>query len=577
MVPSRRRPALRSKPVLLAPREQGAQFSVSPRGVHVATVSHNGSRLTVIYDGVRGPNFDQIFQQTSPTGLVFSPDGNHYAYCGLQGNEAVVMVDGKEIYRDSHTNLQGSINFNSCQQMSFTTNSKHLYFFSESRYETSADGFRFVWDGKPDTINSNGDLRTYAFSPDGDHVAYVWTGCGRDLTQKLIIDGKPAPYLAGNPQWSADSQHLYTTATRPPQTVEALLDGKPILRANGIKLLIPPVGNMVVAVVTKSAGSGYTTSVVIGGKVVPGSEATSPAVNCPGGTFAFSADGKHYAIECTTVNNRAYLFADGKKGLDYNRIDPFFPYSHKPANFGFTESGSPVYVGFNAGVQFLVVGTQESSGMNQMGEVGISPVGNHVMASALHSLYVDGKVIAMPQANRIFGFTFSPDGAHVAYGVQSHDGITVYLDGTPQTVFTGFEVTQTDGRNQFQSLARFSPDSKHLAYFCRLADPAAGNNQGVCPDGKYLPIAFPGTLGNLAFSQDSNHLFWNVWSGARFRAYVDGKPVVQGVPTSPGGFDSVAFQEDGSNGLLILSQDEEGLKRIRATPAPDSSLASMTR
>jgi hypothetical protein len=570
-------PGTKIEPMLLAPREQGAQFSVSPRGVHVGTVSHNGSRLTVIYDGVPGPKFDQIFQQSSQTGIVFSPDGNHYAYCGLQGNDAVVMVDGKEIYRDSHTNMQGSINAASCQLMSFTSNSKHLYFFSQSRYETSIDGFRFVWDGKPDTINSNGDLRNYAFSPDGDHVAYVWAGCGRDTTQKLLIDGKPAPYLAGNPQWSADSRHLYKTATRPQQTVEALEDGKPMLRANAVKLLIPPVGNMVVAVVTKSTGSGSTSSLVIGGKVVPGSEATAPGVNCPGGTFAFSADGKHYAIECTTVNNRAYLFVDGKKGLDYGRIDPFFPYSHKPTNFGFTELGRPVYVGRSADAQFLVVGDQESSRMDNMGEVGISPVGNHVMGSALHKLYVDGKVIDMPQANRIFAFTFSPDGAHVGFGVQSHDGITVYLDGTPQAAFTGFEVNQMDGHSQFQSLAHFSPDSKHLAYFCRLADPAAGNNQGVCLDGKYLPIAFPGTLGNLTFSEDSNHLFWNVWSGPRFRAYVDGKPVVDGVPTSPGGFDGVAFQAANSNGLLILAQDEDGLKRISVTPAPDSSLATMTK
>lgn len=92
-----------------------------------------------------------------------------------------------------------------------------------------------------------------------------------------------------------------------------------------------------------------------------------------------------------------------------------------------------------------------------------------------------------------------------------------------------------------------------------------------------MPIAFPGTLGNLTFSQDSNHLFWNVWSGARFRTYVDGKAVVDGVPPAPGGFDKVAFQAGGSSDLLILSQDVEGLKRITVTPAPDSSLASMTR
>lgn len=41
--------------------EQGAQFAVSPRGVHMGIVSHSGSRWTVVYDGVPGPKFDQIF------------------------------------------------------------------------------------------------------------------------------------------------------------------------------------------------------------------------------------------------------------------------------------------------------------------------------------------------------------------------------------------------------------------------------------------------------------------------------------------------------------------------------------
>jgi WD40 repeat protein len=427
------------EPSLLAPREQGAQFAVSPRGVHMGAVSHSGSRWTVIYDGVPGPQFDQVFQQgNSLTGLIFSPDGSRYAYCGLQGNEAVVMVDGKELFRDSHTNVQSRIDANSCQQMSFTSNNKHVYFFSMSKYEGATDGFRFVFDGKADPMGSNNDLRSFAFSPDGDHVAYVWSGCGRDTTQKLLIDGKPAPYLAGNPQWSADSQHLYTTATRPQQTFELLADGKPMIRANSVRLFIPPVGNMVVAVATKTTGTGSTSSLVIGGKVVPGSEATAPGISCNISTFAFSADGKHYAIACSTANGRAYVFADGKKSLDYGRLDPFYSYGTRGATrtVGFTAgSGSPVFVGNSGGAQFVVVGSQESNQMNQMGEVAISPAGNHVLAAGLKSMAVDGKVLAMPQSDRTFSLVFSPDGAHYAYGVQSRTGIIVYLDGTPQSTF----------------------------------------------------------------------------------------------------------------------------------------------
>jgi len=77
------------------------------------------------------------------------------------------------------------------------------------------------------------------------------------------------------------------------------------------------------------------------------------------------------------------------------------------------------------------------------------------------------------------------------------------------------------------------------------------------------------------FSQDSNHLFWNAWTAVKYRAYVDGKPVVESGAPNTGGLDRVAFQPDGSSGLLMLGQDEAGFKRFSVTPAPDSSLASM--
>jgi hypothetical protein len=70
-------PGTKVEPTLLAPMEQGAQFAVSPRGVHMATLSHSGSRFTVVYDGAPGPKFDQVFQQSmSNTGVIFRADGN---------------------------------------------------------------------------------------------------------------------------------------------------------------------------------------------------------------------------------------------------------------------------------------------------------------------------------------------------------------------------------------------------------------------------------------------------------------------------------------------------------------------
>jgi len=68
-------PGTKIDPVVMAPIEQGAAFAVSPHGVHVATVSHAGSRVLIIYDGVPGPKFDQLFLQDGAHGVVFSPDG----------------------------------------------------------------------------------------------------------------------------------------------------------------------------------------------------------------------------------------------------------------------------------------------------------------------------------------------------------------------------------------------------------------------------------------------------------------------------------------------------------------------
>lgn len=100
---------------MVGPFSQGTQYIVSPYGVHVSTLMNSGSRWVINYDGVEGPKFDQVFGQGSgTTGVMYSPDGSHYAYCGLSGSDYVVMADGKEVFRDNKTGFAGSINAASC-------------------------------------------------------------------------------------------------------------------------------------------------------------------------------------------------------------------------------------------------------------------------------------------------------------------------------------------------------------------------------------------------------------------------------------------------------------------------------
>jgi hypothetical protein len=230
-------------------------------------------------------------------------------------------------------------------------------------------------------------------------------------------------------------------------------------------------------------------------------------------------------------------------------------------------AGNPVFVGFNGTGQFINVGNEEWPQLQYIGEVAISPTGNRVLASGLHQLELDGKSVTMPTADQIYSLKFSPDGAHMAMAVQSHAGITVFLDGTPQTAFGA--VAQND------SVFTFSPDGKHLAYFCRSSNPAAGNDQGVCVDGKYISVGAASPL-NLTFSNDSNHLFWNKRTPqGGFRAYADGNPVFDGFIPVVSGFVKETWQADGPSGLLFLSRDDAGFKRVGVTPAPGSSLATM--
>jgi hypothetical protein len=309
------------EPVVMAPLEQGAQFVVSPHRVHVATLSHSGSRAILIYDGVPGPKFDEIFPgPTGVVGVTFSPDGRRYGYCGKSGNEFVAMVDGKEMGRGSEADPQGIVGPGSCA-IGFTPGSKHAYYTSGVGY-SGHTVYRFAYDGKVSPVGASNDLRDYTFSPDDDHYTYPWIDPANIHNQKLVVDGNPAPYFGNEPQWSADSRHLYTKAAAPNRipALDVLQDGKPVMRAEGVRLFISPVGNLGVAIVRKAAGLPAATQfLAIGGQVVPGSEITGGGIN----DVVFSPDGKHYAAKYKMANQREYVFADGKRGPDYQSIASF--------------------------------------------------------------------------------------------------------------------------------------------------------------------------------------------------------------------------------------------------------------
>jgi hypothetical protein len=160
------------------------------------------------------------------------------------------------------------------------------------------------------------------------------------------------------------------------------------------------------------------------------------------------------------------------------------------------------------------------------------------------------------------------DGSHYGFAVRARGAILVYYDGVAQTQYGAIEANQT--------IFVLSPDGQHIAYFCQSANPAGGGDTGVCLDGKYNSQGpSGGSLENLTFSADSNHLFWTRRVGRGVRMYADGKPVLDAGMPSVGGFPKETWQSDGKGGMLILVQDGTSFKRVSIKPSPSTSLATM--
>jgi WD40 repeat protein len=553
---------------VLAPVQEGARFLVSPHGLHVATVGNDGSRAVVYYDGVEGPKFDQILTQPSTDGVVFSPDSNRYAYCARAGNQYVVMVDGKELARSSES--EGGIVAGTNCQLGFTSNNKHVYYFSKVTVTNpSTWGFtRFVFDGKPEPGNDSGwDTRELAFSPDGDHYAYVWSDPKRQKPWILIVDGKPAPYRGGAPQWTNDSKHLYTQLQVPQGGgTDLLFDGKPLMRAFNFRVYIPPVGNLVVVAVTGGNNFHPVSFLVVNGKKVPGSDTSERGII---DNVVFSPDGKHYAAICGDTSSHHYVITDGKRGQEYVSV----------TKLAFTpDSSTVVYESSLNGKNFIVVGEQEFGGSISGVEAPvIAAAGNRVAAlmtlNGNPSILMDGKVRSLNgRGAQNLGFT--PDGTHYAYFLLD-TGMSLHLalDGAVQPA------SNMGGLgNASDAHFVFSPDSKHIAH---LGLSPANDSRGLFLDGKYIALGQSIVTGHLTFTPDSKHLVWFLqMPGVNdFRVFIDGKAVAElGSAANRGVNDPIAatwfdMLPDGT--LLILAQDDSSLKRITITPSDSTSLATL--
>ena len=552
---------------LLLPPEPGMQYSISPKGLHLAGVVLRGSRQVLVHDGVDGPRFDQVLSLgglNQSAKVAWSDDGARHAYHGKLGQEYVIVVDGKEVSRGAWSAELQNQGRTPVQQLGFSPGGEHWYAVIET-VTPGRQNFQMLLDGVAGPLSQQ--MFTPLFSPDGEHHTYIQqinTATTPQPRYALIVDGKPAPYLAGDMQWTSDSKYLITKRPSPGNTGEDVLaNGQPLMRVpGGVNLTMAPVGPGILGrAFTPWEGGVRSSFLLVGNRRVPGSECTNS-----GGLDAvyMSPDAKHYAARCAMT----FMFVDGKKGQEY---------PEGLSHLVWTGDGRPVYYGRTNQRAFMVVGEQDSDAYGtiqdvtpvtreekRLGSTGFVPAvvqGTHVAYIARTNggdglstvVVVDGKAIPAVAASEV---RLSPDGSRYAFISGRPPGQFVTVDGTAYDKVAIDPSIATVGH---QGMIKWSPDSKHVAWI------TAAPSSGVMLDGKLLPT--PRMTRFAHFSANGRLVYLARGEGAEHQIYVDGKRVLtlpQNLSLENDADVYWDFPADGS--IRFVAQDHEGMKRFRIMP-----------
>jgi len=298
----------------LGPDGQLFGGSRSPQGNHLAIFAAKGSHYQIIMDGVEGPKIDNLIFNIAgalyraeaawvnmPIPVIFSKDGKHWAYMAKQGDEFIVMLDGKEMARgpiNTH-NLGASLN------LTFSANGQHLFWSDDD----AQGNYVIVVDGKPGPAMRT--LPQLMLSPDGDHYAYV--NYNRDGTGAwTFVDGKQVNFFGDLMQYTPRNVLVSTQRTADGNSV-LLLNGRPEAKANAFRqITISPDGKQIAIIVTPQQNA--PSILTINGKQVAGTEGLNVE------KVYFSPDGNHYAALCDTKTGARFMIIDGKKGDSYPSI-----------------------------------------------------------------------------------------------------------------------------------------------------------------------------------------------------------------------------------------------------------------
>lgn len=485
---------------------------ISPDGMHVGSITSQGSRFVVMHDGKPGPRYDGIVGQGNYgarglTALVFSPDSKRLAYIATKGNETRVIVDDKEVFTvpEGKTVLPSGPENEPGPMVLFSPDS--------SRYAFSTWDLAVI-DGKPGVQYQR--VSGLCFSPDSKHVAYI----GQDAEGKLrvVLDGKeePAYVEIRHLQFSPDSRLAYVGLE--PDMANAK-SGQPA----------PSIHH-----------------VMLGGKELGSYASITPIL--------FNQDGTHYAFTATKPadkqpdgTERWYVVHDGKD----TPCVPVTQYGQPLPTLRISADGTRVaYIEQGKNGQFVTVNGESGDIYSRIETLEFSPKGKRYWYSALQMgttsghrtdnsfLVVDGKEVAEGGRGPV---VFSPDESRYATIVGAGPNqAAVIVDGERQKPYAAIDALQ------------FSPDGKRVGYF---AANIRRSDQFIVIDDKEMPYQAV-VKESLAFSPDGKHFAFGASapmqqpSLVRACLVVDGREgwLADGSRISP---EPIRFSDDGRHAVHV--------------------------
>ena len=211
----------------IAPTGSAVKYAVSPHALHLAAATLKGSRSVILMDGVPGPVFNELIWVKGPrfnridrmrhyqntrggepdmkvrnAPVIFSDDGTRFAYVGRQGNQYVVMLDGKEFAR-------GPYGPSAVENLCFLPGSNRLAYIVKVPEPRDHQveyfrGTRLVVEGDENPPVLSLAQVPISFSSDGQHYAYVGefppvTNRSWEHAYHLVVDGKVDPVAYSAP------------------------------------------------------------------------------------------------------------------------------------------------------------------------------------------------------------------------------------------------------------------------------------------------------------------------------------------------------------------------------------------